>query len=85
MRICSIYLVFGGAALILVAPFTDFSKELAIVRKVPGCSKVDLITTDWDRDDSEAGGSEGCQKLLTKSTVLLELGEIRSARDYRLV
>jgi hypothetical protein len=25
------YFVFGGAALILVAPFTDFSKELAML------------------------------------------------------
>lgn len=26
-RMCSMYFVFGGAALILVAPLTDFSKE----------------------------------------------------------
>jgi hypothetical protein len=31
-RICSMYLVLGGAALTLVAPLTDFSKELDIVR-----------------------------------------------------
>jgi hypothetical protein len=39
-RMCSMYLVFGGAFLILVAPLTDFSKELDMM---PGRSDDDAV------------------------------------------
>lgn len=65
------YLVFGGAALILVAPFTDFSNELdmmlTLVEVEPPLADMsvgvcDTILADWVWTGTIGDGGLGMEK-----------------------